>query len=166
MPIDLLRELPRAARGPAAEADERIRVELVDGPDGVRPALVMHPTSRVIWQVQMAERAELRTTIARLPGSDPGATLSVRLGVSDERIYEDHFRETLDPPPGDTASWRPITIDLSLYSGPKWSLFHQPSRRLWSLVLNVQGDGQTAVALVEPVISAPSNRPGRPARSP
>jgi hypothetical protein len=164
MPIDLLRELPRAALAPAGEAAERIRVTLVDGPDGARPALVMHPTSRVIWQVQMAERAELRTTLARLPGGEPAATVSVRIGVSDERIYEDYFREALDPPAGEQADWRPLVIDLAYYSGPKWSLFYQPSRRLWSLVLNVQGDGQAAVALLEPVIIAPSSRRDPPAR--
>jgi hypothetical protein len=152
MPIDLLRELPRAAVAPAARPN-LVSVQVIDRDGAQHPALVMHPTSRVIWQIQMTEPAELRADIARLPGGDAGAELSVRIGMSDERIYEDHFRERLPHPAGEALAWRPLVLDLSLYSGWKWSLFYQPSRRTWSLVLNVQG-GDAAVALAGPVIAA------------
>ncbi len=162
MPIDLLRELPRAARAPAGEADRLISVQLIDHAGTPKPALVMRATSRVIWQIQMREVAELQTDIARLAGGNPAAELSVRIGVSDERLYEDYFRERLAAPPDGTPVWQPLAIDLSLYSGRKWSLFYQPSRRTWSLVLNVQG-GEAAVALVEPRII---RRQGRPTPTP
>lgn len=152
MPIDLLRELPRAAVAPAARPN-LVSVQVIDRDGAQHAALVMHPTSRVIWQVQMTEPAELRADIARLPGGDAGAELSVRIGVSDERIYEEHFRQRLPHSAGEVPAWRPLVIDLSLYSGWKWSLFYQPSRRTWSLVLNVEG-GDAAAALVEPVIAA------------
>jgi hypothetical protein len=152
MPIDLLRELPRAAVAPAARPN-LVSVQVVDRDGAQHAALVMHPTSRAIWQVQMTEPAELRADIARLPGGDAGAELFVRIGMSDERIYEGHFRERLPHPAGEAPAWRPLVLDLSLYSGWKWSLFYQPSRRTWSLVLNVEG-GDAAVALVEPVIAA------------
>ena len=150
MPIDLLRELPRAAVAPAARPN-LVSVQVIDRDGAQHAALVMHPTSRVIWQVQMTEPAKLRADMGRLPGGDAGAELSVRIGMSDERIYEDHLRERLPHPAGEAPAWRPLVIDLSLYSGRKWSLFYQPSRRTWSLVLNVQG-GDAAVALVEPRI--------------
>lgn len=152
MPIDLLRELPRAAVAPAARPN-LVSVQVIDRDGAQHAALVMHPTSRVIWQVQMTEPAELRADIARLPGGDAGAELSVRIGVSNERIYEEHFRQRLPHSAGEVPAWRPLVIDLSLYSGWKWSLFYQPSRRTWSLVLNVEG-GDAAAALVEPVIAA------------
>ncbi len=153
MPIDLLRELPRAARAPAGEAARLISVEVVEQDGSPRPALVMRATSRVIWTVQMREAASLRAFVARLPGGDPAAELVVRIGVSDERVYEDYFRERLAAPAGDIPEWQPLAIDLSLYSGRKWSLFYRPAWRTWSLVLNVQG-GDASVALVEPRIEA------------
>jgi len=152
MPIDLLRELPRAARAPAADADRLISIAFVDRDGASKPALVMRPTSRVIWQIQMADVAELRTDIGRLPGGDPNARLSARIGVSDERLYEDYYREQLELPAAGSPVWQLLVIDLSLYSGRKWSLFYRPARRAWSLVLNVQGGGDAAVALVEPRI--------------
>jgi len=153
MPIDLLRELPRASRGPAAEADRLISIEVVDHAGVPAPGLVMRATSRVIWRVQMTEPAELRTDMARLPGGNPAAELSVRIGVSDERLYEDAYRDRLPAAGVDGPAWRPLAIDLTRYSGWKWSLFHQPARRVWLLILNVQG-GDAAVAFVEPSIDA------------
>jgi len=148
LPVDLLLELPRAAQAPAADAHRLISVEVVDYQGQSKPALVLHATSRVIWQVQMTAVAELRTEIARLPGNDAAGDLTVRLGMSDGRLYEDLFRERLAASGSDAPDWQPLAIDLSPYSGWKWSLFYQPARRTWSLILNVQGDG--AVALVEP----------------
>lgn len=153
LPIDLLRELPRAAQAPAADAPRLIVVKVVDHQGASKPALVMHATSRVIWQVQMTDAAELKTDMARLPGGDPAADLTVRLGMSDGRLYEDVYRGRLAGRGRDAPAWQPLAIDLAPYSGWKWSIFNQPARRIWSLILNVQG-GDAEVAFVEPRIEA------------
>lgn len=149
LPVDLLRELPRADRAPAAESHRLITVEVVSPDGSPRPALVMRASSRVIWHVQMTEAAELRTTLARVDDGS-GGNLSVRLGVSDGRLYEDVYWERALAADGASQAWQPLVVDLSPYSGWKWSVFYRPARRVWLLILNVQGSG--TVALAEPVI--------------
>jgi hypothetical protein len=50
--------------------------------------------------------------------------------VSDERSYEELARV-----PVASGSWQPIRVDLTPFSGWKWSLFYQPSRRDWKLII-------------------------------
>lgn len=154
MPIDLLRELPRARLAPVAEAADRIEIAVVDHRGSPRPALVMRAPSRVIWEIQMRDRAKMRVDVARFGSGEPSADLSIRLGVSDDRVYEDLFQGRFDPPPGAEPEWQALSLDLSLYSGRHWSLFHQPARRVWLLVLNVQGGDGASAAFVEPRIVA------------
>ena len=136
--IDLVRELPRAhvqapATSPGARAD------LVPSASGLVPALVMSAPSRVTWTLQFTERAELAAEVALAAeqGAAAGDGVTLRIGISDNRSYDELLRVRLDKPPaGAPPAWRPILLDLSAFSGWKWSLFYQPSRMQWKLILN------------------------------
>jgi len=156
LPIDLLRELPRSERSPNPDPNQLVRVDFVRFQGEPRPALLMRTSSRVIWSVQMLEEAELRADLALLPDSPPGADVTVRVGVSDDRLYDDLLLLTLPSPRDGQPDWAPLTVDLSAYSGRKWSVFHQPSRRIWRVVLNVGGSDGGRAAFVLPRIEARS----------
>ena len=152
--IDLLHELPRAFIQPVSAP--RPAVDVVPGDPAAGVALLTPSPLRITWSLRFPERVAFTARVA-LVGAVPGVPnpgVAIRAGISDGRFYEGLYRLQLDPaPPQSPPIWHPIEVDLSAYSGWKWSLFYQPSRRAWSLVLNVQG-GNAAVALVEPRITA------------
>lgn len=109
------------------------------GVSGLVPALVMAAPSRVTWTLQFTERAELAAEVALAAeaGAPAGDGVTIRIGISDNRSYDELLRVRLDKgPAGAPPAWRPILLDLSAFSGWKWSLFYQPSRRQWKLIVN------------------------------
>jgi hypothetical protein len=137
--IDLLHELPRAQV--RAVAPEGARVDLVAGEAGLVPALVMPAPSRVIWPVQLTERAELTARVAVLgDAADRGVT--IRIGISDNRSYDELLRTkigttgTTGTTGTQTLAWQPIRVDLSAFSGWRFSLFYHPNKKIWNLIVN------------------------------
>jgi len=136
--IDLLHELPRALiQAPASSPGPH--VDLVPAESGLAPALVTPAPSRVTWTLQLTQRAELVARAGLMP--DPTATVAqgvtLRVGISDNRSYDELLRMKLDPAPAGSATpWRPILLDLSEFSGWKWSVFYQPPRKTWKLIIN------------------------------
>ena len=125
--VDLLKDVHRAERRPPAG----VRVAPVPVAGVVRPALVAAVPSRVTWTLPMPDRAVLRTFVS-IGAGHPGAVVRLRVGVSDERIYEGLAERVLTgPAPG----WSEWTVDLSAYAGFQWSLFYRPGRTAWRLVL-------------------------------
>lgn len=138
LPIDLVRELPRAQVQAPPDAPGA-RQDFAPTEGGPVPALIMTAPSRVTWTLQFADAAELVARVALLDeagaGIAPGVTL--RVGISDNRAYTEPLRLRLDPTAaGSRLVWRPIRLDLSEFSGWKLSLFYQPSRRTWKLIVN------------------------------
>ena len=78
-----------------------------------------------------ARRAACVCCVAASPVPDgvPAAPVRLRVGVSDDRIYE---RLTdVDLSPRDSRGGSSMRTDLSAYAGWKWSLFYHPDRVMW-----------------------------------
>jgi hypothetical protein len=138
LPRDLMRDLASARIQPAATSEVARLGDVVT--DGVAtPALLVTSPARLTWSVRFAERAALDGMVAMTPpASAPpvaGLGVTVRIGISDERAYEELFRIPLAAPSGATLAWTPVRVDLSGYSGWTWSLFYRPSRRTWQLIV-------------------------------
>jgi hypothetical protein len=118
----------------------------------VRATLDVPVPSRVIWTIPVPRRGRLVLTPALVPATAPGTVVRFRVGVSDNRIYEGLADTTLTA--ADGAVGTPWEIDLSAYAGLKWSVFYQPDRRVWRVVLNTELlDGAPTRALwIEPAI--------------
>ena len=117
----------------------------------VRATLEVPVPSRIIWTIPVPRRGTLVLTPA-LAASTSSARVRFRAGVSDHRIYEGLAETTVSAADGGVGpKWQ---IDLSSYAGFKWSLFYQPDRRVWRVVLNTEpADGAPTRALwVEPAI--------------
>jgi hypothetical protein len=154
-PIDLLRELPRAERRAARPVDQAIRSDLVDVGGDVRPAIVTDAPARVTWSLRLPSSAWLRTEVALVPDSQQATPrgVTVRVGVSDDRSYDELLRQHLDPSvAGHASSWMPLEVNLEEYAGWKWSLFYHPARTTWRLIINADAAPGGAVAWVRPMI--------------
>lgn len=117
----------------------------------VRATLDVPVPSRIIWTIPVPRRGKLVITPALAPSTSPSA-VRFRAGVSDNRIYEGLVDMTVRSVDGAIGpQWE---IDLSHYSGRKWSLFYQPDRLTWRLVLNTElVEGEPTRALwIEPGI--------------
>ena len=153
-PIDLLRVLPSAERRAGSALDEAVHADTVTVAGVTRPALLMRAPSRVLWPVQLtANRAMLRTAVAVMD-DHTGATTGVvvRVGISDSRSYNELLRLPVRVEPGSGPVWQPIDVDLSAYSGWRWSLFYQPYRLHWKLIFNADASRRGRVAWAEPTI--------------
>ena len=64
----------------------------------------------------------------------PPQPLRFRVGVSDDRIYEQLAEVLLTP--GSHTGWTDLRTSLSAYAGWQWSLFYRPERQAWRLVLS------------------------------
>jgi hypothetical protein len=87
-----------------------------------------------------------------LTGDDhgaPGGSATARIGISDDRRYEQLANIPLDA--GAARAWQPVTIDLGGYSGWQWSLFYRPWERNWKIVFGADGEGGR-IAWARPVI--------------
>ena len=119
---------------------------------GSGDALIVQAPARITWTVRMPRQSRLTGSAALMP-SPTGTTSSgvvLRLGVSNDRTYERFWRLALDR--ASEARWQPIDIDLSAYSGWKFSVFYQPPLRDWKLVLSVDAAPGGTVAIAQPLI--------------
>jgi len=123
--IDLLKEFDRADRRPH-EAFSLVNRD--------RPAIAAPAPGRIVWTMTLPRHGELRTAVA-IEGAAP---VRFRIGVSDERIYE-QLQSVIVASPG---TWTDVAVDLSAYAGWKWSLFYHPDFVAWHVALStdaVQG---------------------------
>ena len=143
--VDLLSLLPTAERRAAGDINEHVRADVVGIEGDVRPALVMRAPARVTWSLWLPLHAKLTSAMLLVPapaGVAQGVTM--RIGVSDQRKYKEIAQLWV------TTSWTPITLDLREYSEWKFSLFDQPLRKRWQLVLNADALPGGLVALERP----------------
>jgi hypothetical protein len=102
---------------------------------GVSRAAILAPVpSRVIWSLPLPHRGRFRAYVAAVPGQStpPAGPVRVRVGISDNRIYEglgEAVLATAEP------RWVEISADLSAHAGWQWSLFYHPDRITWRIVL-------------------------------
>ena len=128
--VNLLREVDAAEKRPPAGfqiADREI--------DGVsRPSLVVPVPSRLTIPLPLPRDGMLRAFAALEPPrpGQPAASVRLRVGVSDDRIYERLTDVVLTP---GQQGWVDVRTDLSAYAGRKWSLFYHPERVTWRVVL-------------------------------
>ena len=156
-PIDLLGALPSAERRAALPLETAIRVGFVDVDGDARPSLIMTAPARVTWRVNFPARPRLRAAVALLAdsGSLGRPSVTARIGISGGRVYETLFALRLQSAPGASPTWRPVDIDLSAYSGWKWSLFYRPSEETWSLVFAADASPRGTIAWARPLVDMP-----------
>lgn len=106
-----------------------------------RPAIAAVVPSRLTFELPLPRHGVLHAFVAPAAST---ATVRLRIGISDNRIYEGVAE--LMVPPGPRA-WTELRADLSAYAGWKWSLFYRPDRTVWHLVLATD-----AVAGVAPTV--------------
>jgi len=147
--IDLVAALPTAERRALHDPDAAIRAELVAVGADRLPAIVTDAPARLIFPVRMPTRARLTARLALQPGSS-GAT--VRIGISDDRFYDELLRLPIARPADGPAAWRAVDVDLAAYSGWQWSVFYHPARRTWKLVLNADATPSGSVVWLQPAI--------------
>jgi hypothetical protein len=137
LPHDLMRDLSSARIQPAATSEVARLGDLVDVA-GSTAALLLRSPARLTWPVRFQEHAELDASVALVatPAEPPPAPAGVivRIAISDDRAFEELLRVSLTAQ-GDRIVWQPIRVDLGSYSGWKWSLFYQPSRITWNLIV-------------------------------
>lgn len=131
--VNLLREVDNAEKRPP-HGFEIATLEIGGQP---RPSIVVPVPSRLTIPLPLPRRGVLRAFASLDPNSVPAA-VRLRVGVSDNRIYE---RLTdIDLLPGD-RQWIAVRTDLSAYAGWKWSLFYHPERIVWHVVLAADAMG-------------------------
>jgi hypothetical protein len=127
--IDLLEHEASAEKRPAGGAFE-IREYQCGGVS--RTALAVPAGSRVIWPTMLPARGVLAAGAA--VEGEPGASVTFRVGISDDRVYEG--LQSIQVSADDCGrAWVPVSVDLGRYGGVKLSIFYQPNRRTWRLVL-------------------------------
>jgi hypothetical protein len=111
--------------------------------------------SRIIWTEALPRRATLNVDAA-VPDTAGGSAVNVRLGISDDRVYELLTEKIITGRDSAEHGWTPLSADLSRYAGPKFSLFYRPDRHPWRIVLSVDTvDGGVSTAyLGQPGIDA------------
>ena len=98
-----------------------------------RATLAVPADSRITWTLFVPHRAHLQAYVAFPPGAS-GAVV-VRVGVSDNRIYNTISEATVATSDVEGKDWFPINADLSLYAGRKWSLFYRPDETKWRIIV-------------------------------
>jgi len=147
--VDLLAKLPSAEVRAGSDVLTAVRPDVVTVAGDSRTALVLRVPARVTWRTDLPFHAALRTAVATLPEGPQDVT--IRVGISDDRVYEDVARFNSTP------GWQAQVVDLRRFSEWKFSLFYQPLRRSWRLVINAEGTPGGLVALDRPVITARLN---------
>ncbi len=139
--VDLLASVNRAEKRPSAEAITTT-IATLDGPP--EPAIDVPAMSRIVWTVRMPDHAVLRTAVGASPQMTDamGARAIFRIGISDERAYDE--LSTTEVSLGSAHAWSRLAVDLSKYSGFKWSLFYRPREKTWNVIFNttIQGLGR------------------------
>jgi hypothetical protein len=125
--VDLIRTFERAEKRPIPG----FALSSYDLDGAPRPSIVAPVPSRAIWSLSVPHRSVFRVFVALAPGAATGP-VRVRVGISDDRIYEGlaEARLTAGEP-----RWLELRADLRAYAGWQWSLFYHPDRITWRLVL-------------------------------
>jgi hypothetical protein len=131
--VDLVRELRTAEARPSRDNFEVADVALF-GQSG--PAIRTIAPSRLIFVLPIPLRSTFSARVAIEGGIDgaPAQPLRFRVGVSDDRIYEQLSSVQLTPEA--QTGWTEIRTDLSGYAGWQWSVFYRPSARRWRFILS------------------------------
>lgn len=127
---DLLRHFQDAERRPL-QGTFALREHTFAGVS--RASLVVPAESRVTWKLFVPHRARLQMHVA-FP-EEATAAVAVRVGVSDDRIYNTLVESTVTARDAASQGWIPLDADLSLYGGRKWSLFYRPDETKWRIVI-------------------------------
>lgn len=152
-PIDLVSELRHAERRAARPIDEAVRLDRLTVDGRVEPVVITDAPARVIYQVRMPSRATFHARVALLPGeAGQPRGAAIRVGLSDDRFYDELTRITLTPSDTTTPHWLSVDLDLGGYSGRQWSLFYRPSKITWKLILNADALPGGTIAWASPVI--------------
>lgn len=122
--VDFIKEFDRAEQRPAAA----YALTEFRAPGASHPSIAAPAPGRIIWEMSLPRRGTLHTAVA----IDGGVPVRFRVGVSDDRIYEELAAVTVSTP----GTWTDLRADLSAYAGWKWSLFYRPERRRWRVVLS------------------------------
>lgn len=140
--VDLIRMFDRAEKRPAAGFDVS-SYEVA----GIPRAVIVAPVpSRAIWSLPLPHRGLFRAFVAAAsPSGSPTGPMRVRVGVSDDRIYEGLTEAVLEP---GAPRWVEVRADLSAYAGWKWSIFYQPDRTTWRIVLASDPIGDAPATVV------------------
>ncbi len=123
--VDLIRELDSAEKRPPTG----FSVATYEVGGVTRPAIAAAAPSRLTVALPLPRRGALHAFVALAGASAPAR---VRIGISDDRIYEGLAELTLV---AGQHTWTELRVDLSAYAGWKWSLFYRPERTTWHLVL-------------------------------
>jgi hypothetical protein len=116
-----------------------------------RRTIVAPPVSRIVWPIAIPRNAELRVGLAvESAASRPSGTVVFRIGVADDRTYEQLFQRRVEA--SASTAWIEAVVDLGAYAGFQWSLFYWPDGRNWSVIFNTNrppraGDGGSLRAL-------------------
>jgi hypothetical protein len=100
------------------------------------PAIRTIAPSRLMFVLPVPRRSTFAARVA-IDGGIDGASpqpLRFRVGVSDDRIYEQLADVLITP--GVQTGWTELRADLSAYAGWQWSLFYRPEKQRWRLVLS------------------------------
>jgi hypothetical protein len=101
--------------------------------DGIiRPCISAPVPSRMTLALPLPRRGVLQTRVAIVPRTARATPVRLRIGVSDDRIYETVTEQTVEQTAG---AWISLRADLSPYAGWKWSLFYRPEGITWRVVL-------------------------------
>lgn len=139
--VDLLARLATAERRAGGDLNAAVRMDVVAVRGDARTALVMRAPARVTWAVTLPLHARFLSAVALVPDASAlPQGVTVRIGLSDGRTYREIGKAEA------TGTWVPVTLDLREYSEWKFSLFYQPLRQTWRLVLNADATPGGAVA--------------------
>jgi hypothetical protein len=134
--VDLLDGLGQAERRPFGGSFD-VGPVTING-ESIR-AVAPPGASRITWEARLPDRAVLDVAIALKPEawSVEGDGVLFRVGIADERNYEEHVNRVVNPfGRPDDRRWIHLVVDLAQYSGFRWSLFFHPRRMLWRIILN------------------------------
>jgi hypothetical protein len=126
---DLLRHFQDAERRPLHARFELKEHTFAGVP---RASLVVPAESRVTWKLFVPHRGRLQMFVT-FPET-PAASVAIRVGVSDNRIYNTLAEQTITAADA-SRGWVPVDVDLSAYAGRKWSLFYRPDGRKWQIIV-------------------------------
>lgn len=138
--VDLIRTFDRAEKRPTPGFD----LSSYDLDGVARPVMVAPVPSRATWSLALPRRSVFRVFVALAPHT-PAGPVRVRMGISDNRIYEGLTEAVLA---AGEPHWVELRADLRAYAGWQWSLFYRPDRITWRLVLAADPLGAAAARVL------------------
>lgn len=123
--VDLIKTFDRAEKRPP---DSYTIADYLAG-DTRRTSIMAPAPGRIKWTLPLPRRGAFRAAVA----AATSAPARIRLGVSDQRVYEGLVEMTVT----ENSGWTMLTADLSAYAGWKFSLFYRPERHAWNVNLSV-----------------------------